>query len=52
MVGPKKTDIIYRPLCHFFRPDIGLGMAIAQGLGVDMNSLQQPVTAKHEAVII
>jgi hypothetical protein len=36
----------------FFQADIGLGMAIVQGLGVDMNSLQQPASAKHEAVTI
>jgi catalase len=29
--GPKKGDIVNRQLCHFFRADIGLGMAIAQG---------------------
>jgi len=33
--GPKKSEIINRQLCHFFRADIGLGMAIAQGLGVN-----------------
>lgn len=48
--GPKKGEIINRQLCHFFRADIGLGMAIAQGLGLDMNSLQQHMPAKHEAV--
>lgn len=50
--GPKKSEIINRQLCHFFRADIGLGMAIAQGLGLDMNSLQQSMTAKHEAVSV
>ena len=34
--GPKKSEIINRQLCHFFRADIGLGMAIAKGLGVDL----------------
>jgi catalase len=34
IAGPKKADIINRQLCHFFRADIQLGMAIAQGLGV------------------
>jgi catalase len=33
--GPKKNDIVNRQLCHFFRADIGLGMAIASGLGVN-----------------
>ena len=37
--GPKKDEITNRQLCHFFRADIGLGMAIAQGLGLDMNSI-------------
>jgi catalase len=35
--GPKKADIINRQLCHFFRADIQLGMAIAQGLGVTIS---------------
>ncbi|MBL7711867.1 MAG: catalase [Chitinophagaceae bacterium] len=35
--GPKRSDIINRQLCHFFRADIGLGMAIAQGLGVTVD---------------
>src|SRR5690606_38183245 len=37
--GPKKDEIINRQLCHFFRADLGLGMAVAKGLGVnvDMN---------------
>ncbi len=33
--GPKREEIINRQLCHFFRADIGLGMAVAKGLGVD-----------------
>lgn len=49
--GPKRADIINRQLCHFFRADIGLGMAIAQGLGLDASSLQQHMPSKHEAVI-
>ncbi|MDB5222433.1 MAG: Catalase [Chitinophagaceae bacterium] len=32
--GEKKDEIINRQLCHFFRADIQLGMAIALGLGV------------------
>jgi len=35
--GPKKDEIINRQLCHFFRADIGLGMSIAQGLGVTID---------------
>lgn len=34
IAGPKRDAIINRQLCHFFRADIGLGMAVAQGLGV------------------
>jgi len=32
--GEKKNEIIQRQLCHFFRADIQLGMALARGLGV------------------
>lgn len=39
ITGPKKEEIINRQLCHFFRADIGLGMLIAQGLGLDANAL-------------
>ena len=35
--GPKKDLIINRQLCHFFRADIGMGMAIAQALGVNVD---------------
>ena len=35
--GPKRDEIINRQLCHWFRADIGLGMAIAQGLGVTID---------------
>lgn len=37
IAGPKKEEIINRQLCHFFRADIGLGMAIAAGLGVKLD---------------
>lgn len=37
----KRNDIILRQLCHFFRADSGLGMRIAQGLGVDMAKLME-----------
>lgn len=37
--GPKKELIINRQLCHFFRTDIKLGMAIAKGSGVDVDSV-------------
>lgn len=35
--GPKRDLIINRQLCHFFRADIGMGMAIAQALGVTVD---------------
>jgi len=34
--GPKKSEIVNRQLCYFFRADIGLGRAIAIGLGVNV----------------
>ncbi len=37
ITGEKKSEIINRQLCHFFRADIGLGMAIAQGLGINID---------------
>jgi catalase len=40
--GPKKEQIVNRQLCHWFRADIGLGMAIAKGLELDLNE-----TMKH-----
>jgi catalase len=49
--GPKKMEIINRQLCHFFRADIGLGMSIAQALGLDANALQQHMPKKHEALV-
>ncbi len=36
--GEKKDLIVNRQLCHFFRADIQLGMAIAQGLGVTIEN--------------
>jgi len=35
--GAKKDEIINRQLCHFFRADSSLGMAVAKGLGVNIN---------------
>jgi catalase len=35
IAGPR-GKIINRQLCHFFRADIGLGMAIAKALGVEL----------------
>jgi len=39
--GPKKELIMNRQLCHWFRADIQLGMAVAQGLGLNMEELSQ-----------
>lgn len=35
--GPKRDLIVQRQLCHFFRADIGMGMAVAQALGVNVD---------------
>jgi len=35
--GPKKELITNRQLCHWFRADIGLGMAVAKGLQLDLD---------------
>ncbi len=48
--GEKKEEITNRQLCHFFRADIGLGMAIAKALGVDIDAVM-PVLPKEHAVI-
>lgn len=47
--GPKKDEIINRQLCHFFRADIGLGMAIAAGLGVSIDASSMPQHNKTAA---
>lgn len=39
--GPQKDKIINRQLCHFFRVDTKLGIAVAKGLGYDLDQLQQ-----------
>ncbi|MBC7949482.1 MAG: catalase [Chitinophagaceae bacterium] len=44
--GPKKSEIINRQLCHFFRADIGLGMAIASGLGINP---EEAMPTRHSA---
>ncbi|MNQ58954.1 Catalase [compost metagenome] len=38
--GPKRKEIITRQLCHFFRVDMGLGMAIANGLNIHVHENQ------------
>ena len=37
IAGPKKELITNRQLCHWFRADIGLGMAVAKGLQMDLD---------------
>jgi catalase len=39
ITGEKKDLIINRQLCHFFRADVKLGMAIAKGLNVDVDKV-------------
>lgn len=41
--GPKKEVIVNRQLCHWFRADVQLGMGIAQGLGLNMETLNQHI---------
>ena len=49
--GPKKNEIINRQLCHFFRADIGLGMAIAKGLGINPEDAMPKQHAKEQAAV-
>ncbi len=42
--GPKRSQIVNMQLCHFFRADIQLGMAVAKGLGVDV---EQAMAVPH-----
>jgi catalase len=39
ITGEKKDEIINRQLCHFFRANVNLGMAVASGLGVDIDKI-------------
>jgi catalase len=47
ITGEKRDVIIYRQLCHFFRANVDLGMAIAQGLGVDMAAVMNTLKDKN-----
>jgi catalase len=38
ITGPKRDEIINRPLCHFFRASVALGMGVAKGLGVNVEA--------------
>src|ERR1035438_8853456 len=42
--GEKKDEIINRQLCHFFRADSQLGMAVAGGLGVNIGEKEMAHT--------
>ncbi|MEP7265966.1 MAG: catalase [Bacteroidota bacterium] len=48
--GPKKDLIVNRQLCHFFRADVKLGIAVAKGLGVDVDAVMNSM--KHETVTV
>ncbi|MEN0052877.1 MAG: catalase [Mucilaginibacter sp.] len=37
ITGPKREEIINRQICHWFRADMNLGMAVAKGLNVDVS---------------
>lgn len=52
ITGPKKDEIINRQLCHFFRADIGLGMAIAQALGVVVEEAMPKQHTKQETALV
>jgi catalase len=45
--GEKKDEIINRQLCHFFRADSQLGIAVAKGLGVTIDEKQSLVQHKN-----
>ncbi|MDN3670130.1 catalase [Echinicola jeungdonensis] len=45
--GPKREEIIYRQLCHWFRVDEEFGSRVADGLGVDVNSVMASMNAAH-----
>lgn len=45
ITGDKKELIINRQLCHFFRANVNLGVAVAKGLGVDVDKVMESM--KH-----
>jgi catalase len=45
--GPKRMDILFRQLCHWFRVDISLGMSVAKGLGLDDAALTSAMPKEH-----
>ena len=44
--GPKRNEIVNRQLCHWFRADVGLGEAVAKGLGVDVEAIMNALGIK------
>jgi catalase len=50
--GPQKDEIINRQLCHFFRADIGLGIAIAQKLGVNIEQAMPKEHSQEGAAVL
>ncbi|HMG15719.1 MAG TPA: catalase, partial [Saprospiraceae bacterium] len=48
--GPKKDLIIHRQLCHFFRANMNLGMAVAKGLGVNVEEVMNEM--RHEPTTV
>ena len=46
--GEKRDIIINRQLCHFFRANANLGMAVAKGLGVNVDKVMEEL--HHEQV--
>ena len=44
IIGIKREEIINRQLCQFFRADVQLGLAIANGLGVEISGKIMSVT--------
>ncbi|MEO8403413.1 MAG: catalase [Chitinophagaceae bacterium] len=48
--GPLKGEITNRQLCHFFRADIGLGMAVALALGINPEEAMPKQHSKETVV--
>lgn len=49
--GEKKELIVNRQLCHFFRADAKLGMAIAAGLGINVEDVMASMNVKHSVAV-
>ena len=50
ITGPNKELIVNRQLCHFFRAEVILGMAVAKGMGVNGEAILNEL--RHEPVKI